>query len=396
MWRLSAARTLAWALLLGGWVGLGSIVQALAWGPLPAFAMIAVWLLALGAGAALIGWLRLPRSGLQALLLFATIVAGRAIHVALHGGGLLAMLPALLAWAMAVALASAAVRRCRVASRMAGRVAGHRRARPPVAAAAAGALLAWACAGDVTHLNALGPRLIGGLLMACGLLIALMPRGLPADADADADAHAHAHAHAATTGGCQAGLFDCSLPSWHASEWRDPQHWPVRLASLAMLPMMCGLPWMVSLCRIDAVTPQAVLGVHFAAMFVPALWVSNRPALNRIAAPACAALLALGAMLLVAAPGASAWWALALAHGAAWSVAWSASLGERGAAKRPGTSALTGAVLNALLVLALGLAMAEAGLPALGGWHIVLGLAGALAGLAMVIGRGLAMLAAGT
>ena len=30
MWRLSAARALAWALLLGGWVGLGSIVQVLA------------------------------------------------------------------------------------------------------------------------------------------------------------------------------------------------------------------------------------------------------------------------------------------------------------------------------------------------------------------------------
>ncbi|MBC7484422.1 MAG: hypothetical protein H7337_21525 [Rhizobacter sp.] len=55
MWRLSASRTLAWALPLVGWVGAGSIVQALAPGPLPAFAMIAVWLLALGACTALIG-----------------------------------------------------------------------------------------------------------------------------------------------------------------------------------------------------------------------------------------------------------------------------------------------------------------------------------------------------
>lgn len=53
MWRLSASRTLAWALPLVGWVGLGSIVQAP--GPLPAFAMIAVWPLALGARTALIG-----------------------------------------------------------------------------------------------------------------------------------------------------------------------------------------------------------------------------------------------------------------------------------------------------------------------------------------------------
>ena len=384
MWRLSAFRTLAWALLLSGWVGMGSIVQALAPGPLPAFAMMAVWLLALGACTALIGWLRLPRSGLLALLLFAAIVAGCAIHVALHGGGLLAMLPALLAWAMAVALASAAVRRCREAIRL----EGHRRAGPPVAAAAVGALLAWACVGDITDPSALGLRLISGLLMTCGLIVALMPRDMPPGGGP--------RTRAATPGGCRAGLFDCSLPSWHASQWRDPQHWPVRLASLAMLPMMCGLPWMVSLCRSDAVTPQVVLGVHFAAMFVPALWVSNRPALNRIAAPACAALLALGAMVLIAAPGASAWWGLALAHGAAWSMAWSASLGEHGATKRPSTAALTGALLNALLALGLGLAMAVVGLPALGGWHIVLGLAGALAGLAMVIGRGLAMLAPGS
>ena len=377
MWRLSASRTLAWALVLGGWAGLGSIVQALAPGPLPAFAMIAVWLLALGAFAALLGWRHPPRSKRQALLLFGAIVAGRAIHVALHGGGLLAMLPALLAWAMVVALASAAGR--------SGRLPSRSRVGPPVAAATIGALLAWACVGNITDLNALGPRLISGFLVTCGLLIALLPRDMPAGGKA--------RTHAATPGGCGAGLFDCSLAGWQAGGWRDREHWPVRLASLAMLPMMCGLPWMVSLCRSDAVTPQAVLGVHFAAMFVPALWLSMRPALNRSAAPACAALLALGAVVLIAAPAASAWWVLALAHGAAWSMAWSASLGERGAAKHPGTVALTGAALNALLALALGGAMAVAGLPALAGWHIALGLAGALAGLALVIGRRLAMLA---
>ena len=298
MRRLTASRVLAWALLLGGWVGLGSIVQALAAGPLPAFAMIAVWLLALGACTALIGWWRPQRSGLQALLLFAASVAGCAIHLALHGGGLLAMLPALLAWAMVVSLASAAVRRCRLAS--------HSRAGPPVAAAAAGALLAWGCVGDITDLNALGPRLIGGLSVACGLLFALMPRGTPVGAGVGVGVGAHARTQAASAGGCKAGLFDCSLPSWHAGEWGGPQHWSVRLAALVMLPMMCGLQWMVSLCRSDAVTLQAVLGVHFAAMFGPALLVSNRPALNRAAAPACAALPALGAMLLIAAPGASA------------------------------------------------------------------------------------------
>lgn len=355
IWRVQLARTLAWALLLGGWVGLGSLAQGLSSGPLQAFSLLALWLLALGASAALIGRVQPSRWLLCGLLMGAGLLAARGLFVAVHGGGVAALLPALLAWALVVALASAAVRACRFAA--------PTRVPSPVPAAAAGAALAWLCVGDITDLHALAPRLMLGGLVACALLAALLPQS------------------GAAHGGCRAGLFDCSLPNWSRTGWRESQRLPVLLASLAMLPMMCGLPWMVSLCRSDAVSPQAVLAVHFAAMFLPALWIAHRPALARRAATACAPLLALGALLVVAAPGASAWWGLALAHGAAWSVAWAAQLGDRGARTQPHASPLAGAALNGLLALALGLAVSLVGLQALSAWHVALGAVAVLSSL---------------
>jgi hypothetical protein len=357
IWRVQLTRSLAWALLLGGWVGMGSLSQGLSSGPLQAISLLALWLLALGAFAALIGRLQWSRWLLRGLLMGAGLLAARGLFVAMHGGGVVVLLPALLAWALVVALASAAVRACRFAA--------HTRVPSPVPAAAAGAALAWLCVGDITDLHALVPRLMLGGLVACALLAALLPQS------------------AAAHGGCRAGLFDCSLPNWSRTGWRKPQRLPVLLASLAMLPMMCGLPWMVSLCRSEAVSPQAVLAVHFAAMFLPALWIAHRPALARRAATACAPLLALGALLLVAAPGASAWWGLALAPGAAWSVAWAAQLGESGARTQPHASPLAGAALNALLALALGLAVSFVGLQALSAWHVALG---AVAALSLLVG----------
>ena len=356
MARLQIARTLAWALLLGGWVGLGSLSQALAAGPVSAFALLALWLLALGAFAELIGRLRLQRWVLRGLLLCAALLAARSMVAPLHGGGFAALLPALLAWAIVIALASAAVRACRLAART--------RPRSPVAAAAVGAALAWAWVGDSSDLNALGPRLMLGVLAACLLLVVLLPR------------------RGVALGGCRAGLFDCSLPGWPSGGWRFPQRWPVLLASFVMLPMMCGLPWMLSLCRSDTVSPQALLALHFAAMFVPALLLLRRPAPARVAPGACAALLVLGALLLGFVPGPAAWWGLVLAHGAAWSVAWAAQLDDRARPAETHTSPLAGGALNALFTLALGLTVAVAGLQALTVWHVALGTAAALAVLA--------------
>ncbi len=365
-WRLQSARALAWALLLGGWVGLGGLAQTLAATPFGAFALLALGLLALGGWVDLIGRLHLPRWGLRALLLAAALLTARAITQALQGGGALALWPALLAWPLMVALASSAVRACRQAV--------PTRAGPPVGAAATGALLAWAGVGDITDMHTLGPRLVVGVLAASVLLASLLPQ--------------RAGAGAGAAGACRAGLFDCSLPRWSLAEWRVAERWPLLLAALVMLPMMCSLPLMVSLCRGTAVSPPVVLGLHFAAMFGPALVVAQRPGFARVASGLCAALLALGAAVLVWAPGLSAWWLLALAHGAAWSFAWAAQLTDRpGQARRVHDAALGGAAVNAILVLALGAALAASGVAALSAWHIVLGLAGALAGLARWVSR---------
>lgn len=131
IWRVQLARTLAWALLLSGWVGLGSLSQGFSSGPLQAFSLLALWLLALGALAALIGRLQRSRWWLCSLLVGAGLFAARGLFFAMHGGGVAALLPALLAWALVVALASAAVRACRFAA--------HTHVPSPVPAAAAGA-----------------------------------------------------------------------------------------------------------------------------------------------------------------------------------------------------------------------------------------------------------------
>ena len=349
--RLQAARALAWALLLGGWIGLASLAQAQAATPLIGFALLAVWLLALGAGADIVGRLALSSGLLRALLIAAAALAAWA----LHAGGLAV---ALIAWAFVVALASAAVRACRQAL-------GPGRTRPPVMAAAIGALLAWAWVGDIGDLQALAPRLTGLVAVASLLLTALLPQ------------------RRAKAGACRAGLFDCSLPSWSCAAWREPGQWPLLLSSLVMLPMMCSLPLMVGLCRSDAASAQTVLALHFAAMFGPALWVARSPKAQAAAPTLCAALLALGGLILLAAPGLAAWWGLALTHGGAWSVAWAAQLTSRSAEKTAPASALRGAACNAMFALVLGLGVASQGLQALSTWHLTLGLLGAMSGAAL-------------
>ena len=49
--RLSAARACAWALLIAGWVGIGSFALVFAPSTASGFALVALWLLALGATA---------------------------------------------------------------------------------------------------------------------------------------------------------------------------------------------------------------------------------------------------------------------------------------------------------------------------------------------------------
>jgi hypothetical protein len=114
-------------------------------------------------------------------------------------------------------------------------------------------------------------------------------------------------------------------------------------------------------------------------MFLPALVVSRRPPTPRVAATCCATLLVAGAAAAALIGGVGGNWTLVIAQGAAWSIAWATRLGERGARDRgPLGSPLAGAVLNALLVLALGAGLERYGLRALLAWQLALGAAAAV------------------
>lgn len=349
--RLPAARTLAWLLLLTGWIGLGSLLQAQAPGVLAGFALIALWLLATGAFAAALARARLTTGAMRLALVGAALATAVALLAAPSGGGAARGLVLPLAWAATIALASVAVRACRAAA--------ARRPASPVASGAGAALLTWLVVGDLGDLNALRLRLACAVL-AAGLGLALLwpRRGGAAEA------------------GCRAALFDCALPAWPATGWRDPGHWPLMLAALVMLPMMGGLPLMLGLCRSETLGAQAALGLHLAAMFGPA-WALRRARWAPGFAPACCAgLLVVGAIALAGLGGAAGWWSLVLAHGTAWSVAWAARLNGV-ATHGPLHSPLAGAALNALLMLALGVALDRVGLSALADWHGALGVAAA-------------------
>ena len=97
-----------------------------------AYALVALWLLALGA-AALVGTPgRVGPSARVASLCGAALLTGAGLLWSVRGGGVLAVLMVIVGWAALTALASGVVRSLRL-SRVAVPV-------PPIAAAAAGAL----------------------------------------------------------------------------------------------------------------------------------------------------------------------------------------------------------------------------------------------------------------
>lgn len=364
--RLPLARACAWGLMVAGWVGLGSFALRLAPSLVLGFALVALWLLALGAAAtvatrgALRFWSRVFALAVAAMLTSAGVWAS------VRGGGLAALLLALLGWAALTALASGVVRSVRLAQ--------AQRPAPPIAAAASGALVAAFVLGDIGDLPALAERL-AAFVIAAALVLALLQRGIDS---------------AARAPGCRAGLFDCSLPAWPAGAWRDLQQWPTLLAGLAMLPMMAALPLMVAWCRADAIAPQATVLLHLAAMFGPALVL--RRSVARWSAfmlsAACAALLALGAALVAWAPAPIDWLGLAVAHGAAWSIAWSGALWAPQRRARQGSSPLRAALGYALLTLAFGIVAAQLGAYGVASAHVGLAFA-AVAALTLEASRSL-------
>jgi hypothetical protein len=367
---------LAWALWLGGWLALGQLARDTgamwAGGMLP----LAVWL-------ALIGLLLhgLAATRLSAPALAAAVLAAAAIAAI----GLLWTLPLLAAagWAALVVTASRVVRALRMTvPGLQEASSGVRPAKftlatarpahaPPVGPACAGALLAWALAGNLPALREHTGALAAGLGTAAVGLALWLPRG------------------ATPEYGCRAGLFDCALPIDALTGWRQPADWPLQAALLAMLPMMAALPLMAEGCSSLGWPVSLATGAHLAAMLLPGALLM--PWLRRTHLPrrrqAVAILLALGGMSLWRWPGAGGLLGAALAHGAAWSLAWAGALaGPAGRSSSAAASARVG-VLPAALGLAaatagLGLAIDQAGPAALVAVHGVIAVAGVAGGLA--------------
>lgn len=368
--RLALARACAWALLVAGWIGLGAVALRLAPSLAAGFALVALWLLALGAAATvatrgdLRPWSRVLALGVAAVATIAGVLA------TMRGGGLAALALALIGWAALTALASGVVRTLRLAQAA--------RPAPPIAAAALGALCAGVALADLGDLPALAERL-AAVVAAAALALAVLQRGTDV---------------AARAPGCRAGLFDCSLPAWPAGAWRDLRQWPALLAGLAMLPMMAALPLMVVWCRADAIAPQTTVLTHLAAMFGPALVLRRSIARWSPLAlsGACAALLASGAALVAWAPAPLDWLGLVVAHGVAWSLAWSGALWAPQRRARQGSSPLHAAIGYALLTLAFGIAVDRLGAFGVAAAHVALALA-AVAALTLAAFRPLLIVA---
>jgi len=357
--RLTLARACAWALLVAGWVGIGSFALQLAPSPSHGFALVALWLVALGAAATVA-----TRGGLRrwtrTLALCAGVVGtAGGLWWSVHGGDLGGVLLALAGWAGLTALASGVVRSLRLAQSAAPA--------PPVAAAGLGALCAALALGDPGDLPALATRLTL-LVVATGVLLVLLQRRIDEVSRAP---------------GCRAGLFDCSLPAWPAGAWRDPRQWPTLLAGLAMLPMMAALPLMAAWCSNQGVAAQTMVLLHLGAMFGPPLvlrlWVAHWS--QRTLAVVCTLLLAAGAALAAWAPAPLNLLGPAVAHGAAWGLAWSGQLWAPARRGQKGASPVRAGAGYAVLTLVFGLVVEHFGAGGVAGMHVALGLGAVLAWL---------------
>jgi hypothetical protein len=357
--RLTLARACAWGLLVAGWIGVGSFALRFAPSLAAGFALVALWLLALGAAATVA-----TRGGLRPWLRAIALITGAAVTVAgvwstPRGGGMTALVLALAGWAALTALASGVVRTLRLAQAAAPA--------PPIAAAGLGALCAGAVLGDVGDLPGLAARLSVFVTVAALALVLLQHRVLSSP----------------RAPGCRAGLFDCSLPAWPAGAWRELQQWPTLLAGLAMLPMMAALPLMAAWCRAYDLNPRSMVLLHLAAMFGPALLLRRQIArwsLHTLAA-VCAVLLAAGAAFVTWAPAPLDLLGLAAAHGAAWGLAWAGQLWAPARRGRQGTSPLRAAAGYAALTLGFGLIVEQTGAPGVAVVHAALGFAAASAWL---------------
>lgn len=383
--RLWLARAVAWALLLGGWLVLGTLgrqyLPQTAGGQVP----VALWLATVGGALAVSGRRRWSALALRSALLAAGLAAAAALTLVQQSPA--ALLWAAGAWALLLVVASFAVR-------------GLRRLQPgpppaPIGPALAGACLAWAMAGDLDTLR----QGLGPVVLALGLAALTLALLLPAPTTRVAPGEG---GRSAGFGRCQAGLFDCSLPLLQPGRWRHPATWPQTAAALAMLPMMASLPAMADWCGGLRWPAAAGTALHLGAMLLPAALLHSLGKPLQRPQPILALLLVLGGAALLMWPGQSGLMVASWLHGLAWSVAWSVMLmprgGRSGSVGRQASSAQSctaraglapgakwgAALLTASAVLLLGQAMAQAGPAALEAVHATLaglGLVGGFAGL---------------
>jgi len=357
--RLMLARACAWALLVAGWIGIGSFALLVTPSLTAGFALVALWLLGLGAAASVA-----TRGSLRPAAQRTALVAGAATTMAglwwtTHAGGSGALLLALAGWASLTALASGVVRSLRTRQAAAPT--------PPIFPATIGAAGAALALGDIGDLSGLALRLVAFVAVVG---VALFFLQAPIEARVARQ-------------GCRAGLFDCSLPSWPTGAWRDVLQWPTLIAGLVMLPMMAALPLMAEWCRAESVHPQVMVLLHLSAMFVPALvlrrWIARWSV--RTLASACAALLALGAAVALWAASPANLLGVSVAQGAAWGIAWCGQLWAPERRGRRGASPLVASIGYAALTLAFGVLVEHAGARGVVLMHAILGFAAALAWL---------------
>lgn len=341
--RLPLLQALSWFLYLGGWIVLGGLARMLTAGPWQALGLLLLWPLLLAVFAQLQPVAVAPgpagRSRLMHCLKFslrlsltrflpllAALAAARGIAAALDGSGLQGLLLALPAWAWLSASAWSGARRAAAAVRPP--------ARAQAAAAFAGAALLWLLAGDIADLRASCMRLAWAAL-AAGLVLALMPLASAAAAAATAAAAAAASAAPIPDAGARNGRRDRERAHGFPAIGclgcgTERPGWPLTLASLAMLPMMCGLALWPELCGSDSLPADAALGLHLLAMFAPALLLSGaRIELAPATPAACTALLMAAILALHWLPASLPQWALAWLPGIAWSLVWLASMRQR-------------------------------------------------------------------
>ena len=357
--RLTLARACAWALLVAGWIGIGSLALQFSASLTLGFGLVACWLLALGAAASVATRADTQRWARACALVIAGAITALALWSSVRGGGLTAVWIALIGWAALTALASGVVRSLRLAQAA--------MPAPPIGAAALGALCAGLVLGDPGDLPSLAFRLAVFVAGVVVMLVLLQRR---------IDERARAP-------GCRAGLFDCSLPAWPSGAWRDPLQWPTLLAGVAMLPMMAGLPLMADWCRAESVAPQVMVLLHLVAMFGPALLLRQaiaRWSLLTLAIVCTVLLLAGGAFVLWAASPLNLL-GLAVMHGAAWGVAWGGQLWAPARRGQQGASPWRAALGYAALTFGFGLVVEQLGVRGVAVVHIALGLAAALAWL---------------